>query len=287
MRFFKNILLILLAPLFLFSDNFEFCEGELTEQNLVYELVKEGDLNRLVIPSACGRSLNWYLEDTIFNDNFIRSVSRDEFEYHLQEIFNEIYVVSKRMNRGVVPDKTLQFIEVVDILIYEHLNVLDKYYEENKEELVINECSLIPYIGRALVPISKKAVQKAAPTVVAGSISWYAYIVNSPTTVYHAYNPQTGQVLYVGITNNLPVRAAFHLRNNNYQIEVIEGLEKIPRRSARAIEQLLIEHFKLSKDGGILDNKINSVSTQNPNYKNIPKLAEEYLKNSRYAGVLE
>jgi hypothetical protein len=84
------------------------------------------------------------------------------------------------------------------------------------------------------------------------------------TLVYYA--KEGVRVVYVGITNNFAVRAATHLRKKGIQIEKIPGFANLSRSDARAVEQVLIEHFGLGKNGGSLINRINSISEKRPHY---------------------
>ncbi len=71
---------------------------------------------------------------------------------------------------------------------------------------------------------------------------------------------------YVGITKNLENRAKQHMKNVNRQIAEITDIQ-FTRSQARGIEQALIEKYGLGKLGGQLENKINSISRDNPIYK--------------------
>ena len=73
-----------------------------------------------------------------------------------------------------------------------------------------------------------------------------------------------GIIEYVGITNDF-VRRKTEWAAKGRQIEhYIDGLD---RNSARIVEQTVIETFGMSKNGGRLTNKINSISTKNPLYE--------------------
>ncbi len=95
--------------------------------------------------------------------------------------------------------------------------------------------------------------------------SVYRSIVNGTTT-------------YVGITNNFFRRASEHFRETGKIISKFPGLENLSRQDARAVEQVLIEHFKLSKHGGTLRNLINSISSKRGEfYKNAFELGTKLL----------
>ena len=84
---------------------------------------------------------------------------------------------------------------------------------------------------------------------------------------------------YVGITSQYAIRQATHLRTKGINIEkLLEGLSK---SDAKAVEQVLIEMYKLGgKSGqtGQLLNKINSISSKNPAYKESLERGIELLK---------
>lgn len=80
--------------------------------------------------------------------------------------------------------------------------------------------------------------------------------------MYHSV--QNGVTQYVGITNNLAVRAAQHLATKGINIQPL--MQGLTRTDARAVEQALIEIHGLGKNGGTLLNKINSISSKNPAY---------------------
>lgn len=90
--------------------------------------------------------------------------------------------------------------------------------------------------------------------------------IEKPVSVYRSFNQATGEVNYVGITNNFPRRSIEQLRQNGIQIEPINDLPPMCRSDARAVEKTLIELYKLGKDGGTLINRINSIAKANPQY---------------------
>jgi hypothetical protein len=87
---------------------------------------------------------------------------------------------------------------------------------------------------------------------------------------------------YVGITSEFAIRYATHLRTKGIFIEkVLQGLSKA---DARAVEQVLIEMYKLGgKEGqvGQLLNKINSIAKSNPIYEQAILRGAEILKNAK------
>jgi RHS repeat-associated protein len=110
-------------------------------------------------------------------------------------------------------------------------------------------------------------------------------IKSGDTTVYQAFDPETGEVIYVGISKNIPKRAADHRREKQINIEPILGLEKIDRPQARGVEQVLIELFGMAnKNEGTLMNKINSISKDNPKYQDAVDTGRDILKEIGYPG---
>jgi filamentous hemagglutinin len=102
------------------------------------------------------------------------------------------------------------------------------------------------------------------------------------TSVYSAV--ENGVTKYVGITDNLPARAAAHLSQKGIAIREIPGLTGLARQDARAVEQVLIETHGLGKNGGTLLNKINSISQQNPIYGGSISLGQQLLQDAGYPG---
>tara|TARA_Y100000815_G_C13309373_1_gene487806 strand:- start:817 stop:1548 length:732 start_codon:yes stop_codon:yes gene_type:complete len=98
---------------------------------------------------------------------------------------------------------------------------------------------------------------------------------------YIVYIARGGKAIkYVGITSQFAIRQATHLRTKGIYIEkILEGLSKA---DARAVEQVLIEMYKLGgKQGqtGQLLNKINSIAKTNPAYGEALKRGVELLKD--------
>lgn len=88
------------------------------------------------------------------------------------------------------------------------------------------------------------------------------------------YQRAQGLPNYVGITNDLPRRAAEQLASKGINIQAIPGLENLSRIDARALEQVLIEQHGLEN----LLNKINSISPANPVYEEAIKKGAEILE---------
>lgn len=93
-----------------------------------------------------------------------------------------------------------------------------------------------------------------------------------------------GKTIYIGITNNLERRAAEHLSSKGIRIAGIPGLTNLSRADARAIEQVLIEFHGLSKNGGTLINKINSIAKTNPRYADALIRGRQLLQQAGYPG---
>ncbi|AKJ01147.1 hypothetical protein ATI61_114143 [Archangium gephyra] len=102
------------------------------------------------------------------------------------------------------------------------------------------------------------------------------------TFVYVSRNKATNAVDYVGITHHLAKRAAFHLRTKGIRVEKLMG--NLSREDARAVEQALIEIHGLSKNGGTLMNRINSIARSNPDYAALLRRGLELLESIGYMG---
>lgn len=100
--------------------------------------------------------------------------------------------------------------------------------------------------------------------------------------VYHSV--VDGRTIYIGITNNLERRAAEHLGSKGIVISGIPGLTNLSRADARAVEQVLIEFHGLSKNGGTLINKINSIARTNPRYADALIRGRQLLHDVGYPG---
>ena len=102
------------------------------------------------------------------------------------------------------------------------------------------------------------------------------------TVVYHAV--EDGATRYVGISDDLARRAAEHLRQKGISIDAIPGLGNLSRADARAVEQALINHHGLERNGGSLMNKINSIAESNPIYGDALRRGQEILRQAGYPG---
>jgi RHS repeat-associated protein len=103
--------------------------------------------------------------------------------------------------------------------------------------------------------------------------------VTGNNVVYISKNA-AGEVQYVGITNDIARRAAEHLIKKGIRIRELMG--NLSRYDARAIEQALIEIHGLSKSGGTLINKINSIAKINPIYAKALQRGYDLLKSIGY-----
>lgn len=102
--------------------------------------------------------------------------------------------------------------------------------------------------------------------------------------VYEALD-ESGEVIYVGITQNLERRAAEHLAEKGITIKGVEGAVNLTKTQARGVEQVLIEHYGLGgKAGqtGQLLNKINSIARTNPKYEAAVTFGRIFLERIGY-----
>lgn len=111
-------------------------------------------------------------------------------------------------------------------------------------------------------PSGKQVVQQAAQTCYT---VYQAIVANVP--------------VYYGITNNLARRAGEQLAQKGITIEAIQGLGNLTKIDARSVEQVLIETAGLQSQGGILINKINSISPNNPIYEEAIKVGTQLLQS--------
>ena len=92
---------------------------------------------------------------------------------------------------------------------------------------------------------SMRKIQDAAETLPRGN-----------NYVYYSLN-SNGIIDYVGITNNFERRSAEWARKGRVIQHYVDGVD---RTSARYVEQAVIDTFGMKKNGGLLDNKINSIA---------------------------
>ena len=144
-------------------------------------------------------------------------------------------------------------------------------------------------IGVPSVPGGKllpAVAETAVGTAVAGNIASQAVVREvGNISVYQASNEITGEVSYVGITNNIPRRTIEHGREKDIKIEPIDNLTNLTRDDTRFVEQTLIEHHELEKTGGTLINKINSIAETNPKYAKALIRGREILIEAGYPGI--
>ena len=92
---------------------------------------------------------------------------------------------------------------------------------------------------------SMRRIQDAAETLPRGN-----------NYVYYSLN-SNGIIDYVWITNNFERRSAEWARKGRVIQHYVDGVD---RTSARYVEQAVIDTFGMKKNGGLLDNKINSIA---------------------------
>lgn len=91
-------------------------------------------------------------------------------------------------------------------------------------------------------------------------------------TIYTAFD-ESGAVQYVGKAVNFTRREMQHLSSTGFKI--VPAFENVPEKDLRPLEQATIEQFGLNN----LANHINSVSPNNPIYKDINAIAAPYFKS--------
>ena len=137
--------------------------------------------------------------------------------------------------------------------------------------------------GKGAGPIAAAA---AGATIVGSTLNPVVpSSVEQPMTVYRAFDESTGEVSYVGITNNCVRRSREQMRERGIEIVPIRGLNDLSQYDARATEQVLIEVHGLQKDGGTLMNRINSIAKTNPIKAEAVKRGLEILKEKDYDGL--
>lgn len=120
----------------------------------------------------------------------------------------------------------------------------------------------------------------AALGAVTGGVGTAGRTVTTGTNAVYQALGSSGEVIYIGITNNLERRAAEQLAERGISIEAIEGLENLSRADARAVEQVLIESNGIEN----LLNKINSIATSNPIYDQAIQRGTQILQTIGYPG---
>lgn len=98
-------------------------------------------------------------------------------------------------------------------------------------------------------------------------------------TIYQVV--QNEKTIYIGMTQNFPQRAAYWFSKNGWDIKPMPRLfENLSRSDARAVEQVLIEHYGLSN----LTNQINSIAATNPIYPSAVQRGNEILQMIGFFG---
>jgi hypothetical protein len=96
---------------------------------------------------------------------------------------------------------------------------------------------------------------------------------------------ESGNIQYVGRTNNFARRAAAHLRLKGIEISNIRGLSNLSMYDAKAVEQVLIEFHGLGSEGGTLMNLINGIAESNPIYAQAAERGLQILRAIGYSGI--
>jgi len=104
--------------------------------------------------------------------------------------------------------------------------------------------------------------------------------ISTGTNVVYQYVDENGITRYIGITNDFFRRAGEHLRTRGWTIQRIRGLEHLSRFNARAVEQVLIEHYGLEN----LYNHINRIAASKPIYQEAIQRGTDIL---RLVGILK
>ena len=152
-------------------------------------------------------------------------------------------------------------------------------------KMIANDASYIPLpedpvtdarVAEFVGEVGVQAAKSSASTI-------QTAVVTGTNAVYRSVD-RAGNVNYVGITKNLIRRGAEHLRAKGITIAAINGLSKLSREDARAVEQVLIEKYKLPKDSGNLLNQINSIAKTNPKYAAALTRGAQLLRQVGYPG---
>ena len=159
----------------------------------------------------------------------------------------------------------------------------DSSYKESQKYELKSGVILPPVPGANVVARVGSAVTGSA--IVGSAITSSVVLQEANVMVYRAFNETTGEVSYVGITNNFGRRSAEQLVERGIEIEEIDNLTNLTRNDARFVEQTLIEHHELEKNGGTLINKINSIAETNPKYAESLTRGREILIEAGYPGI--
>ena len=203
-------------------------------------------------------------------------------------IVDGVASISEYFYDGSSLEDYLSFIRSVD----EYHEKVDNIFAYEDKELDTSKWQMQmgtpPVPGGKLVPavagvVAETTVGTAIVGSVVGNVASQAVVREMGNiAVYQATNEITGEVSYVGITNNIERRHLEHAREKGIDISEIDNLTNLTREDARAVEQTLIELHKLEKDGGTLINKINSIAKTNPAYAESLTKGTEILRETGY-----
>ncbi len=140
---------------------------------------------------------------------------------------------------GLIVDAITHSDEVVDLM---------KYGDDVVETVVAHSDEVLDTTNKTL-----KQIKQASESLEKGT-----------DYVYVARNQTTNIIEYVGITNDFDRRAAEWARKGR---KIEHYIDNVSRDSARILEQTVIETFGMKKNGGILLNKINSISPKKALYQ--------------------
>lgn len=115
--------------------------------------------------------------------------------------------------------------------------------------------ALVVAAAPVVVPLFTAAVADGDPT---NEVAAVKNTIETGTNTVYQY-VKDGIPKYIGITNDFARRAQEHLAKG-WEITKIQGLDTLSRFDARAMEQALIEQYKLV-------NLLNSISSSNPIYQ--------------------
>jgi len=148
----------------------------------------------------------------------------------------------------------------------------------------LSALAILPFgaLSKAARPLLRGAEAAAEDALRYGDDAARALSHAGDVHVYTALD-ESGKTIYVGITNNIERRAAEHARTSGIIIHEIPNLGGLSRVTARGVEQSLIDYYKLSKNGGSLINKINSIADTNPQFKPLTDLGQQLLEAAGYS----